>query len=105
LPGTFLRVFAADRAIEQVWLFFAVYATTGFLTRLATRRWPERFGNRVMILVGMSMLVTSILLYLVVHSFWLLAIPGAAGGIAHALLFPSVVAGVGTSFPARYRGL
>lgn len=105
LPGTFLRVFAEDRGIKTVGLFFAVYAVTGFLTRIATRRFPERFGNRTIILTGLVALVASILLYLVVDNVWLLAIPGAVGGIAHALLFPAVVAGVSTAFPARYRGL
>lgn len=105
LPGTFLRVFAVERGVEKIGLFFAVYAVTGFLTRLATRRVPERFGNRAIIIVGLALLVAGTLLYLVVENQWLLAIPGAAGGIAHALLFPSVVAGVSTAFPARYRGL
>jgi MFS family permease len=105
LPGTFLRTYAAELGIESIGLFFAVYAVTAFATRLATRRFPERFGGRAVIAVGLAALVASILMYLAVFDWRFLVLPGAAGGAAHALLFPAVVGGVGMAFPTRYRGL
>ena len=73
--------------------------------RMLTRRVPHRFGVVPMIYSGMTAQVISLLAYLVVDSAWKLAIPGFFGGIAHALLFPSVVASGSGGFPSRYRGL
>jgi MFS family permease len=72
---------------------------------MASRRLPERIGPSRTILLGMAILVVSMLLYLVVRSAWQLAIPAIATGAAHALLFPSIVAGASGGFPARSRGL
>ena len=105
LPGVFLRPFAASLGINEIALFFTVYAPTAFLMRLATRRLPQRLGIRPMILAGVSFLVVSLLLFLLVQVKWQLAIPAVAMGTAHALLFPSVVAGGSAMFPSRYRGL
>jgi len=105
LPGTFLRPFAASLGIATIGTFFGVYAVTAFGVRLATRRLPERLGIRPTILLGMACLAASMLLYLFVKSPWQLAIPGVVAGAAHALLFPSVVAGGSQTFPDRYRGL
>ena len=105
LPQTFLRPFTADLGIARIAVFFSVYAPTAFITRLLTRRLPDRVGTRPMILVGLCCLATSMLMYLVVRTEWQLAAPGLLQGMAHALLFPSVIAGGSSSFPARYRGL
>ena len=104
-PQTFLRPFTADLGISRIAVFFSVYAPTAFLVRLVTRRLPDRVGTRPMILAGLSCLATSMLMYLVVHSEWQLAAPALLQGTAHALLFPSVIAGGSSAFPARYRGL
>ncbi|MFV2066483.1 MAG: MFS transporter, partial [Pirellulales bacterium] len=105
LPGTFLRPFAESLGISTIGTFFGVYAVTAFGLRMATRRLPERIGIRPTILLGMVCLAGSLLLYLVVQSPWQLAIPAVVAGAAHALLFPSVVAGCSQTFPDRYRGL
>jgi len=105
LPGIFLRPYAAELGLLHIAPFFIVYAPVAVVTRLLSRRLPERLGLAPMILAGMSTLVVSQLLFLVVDSPWSLAVPGIGCGIAHALLFPSVVAAGTQCFPQRYRGL
>jgi len=105
LPGNFLRPYAAELNMQRIGLFFGVYAPTAFITRVLTRRLPERYGPGPMILAGLSGLVVGLLLLLVVSNVWQLAIPGFAFGVAHALLFPSVVAAGTRRFPAEHRGL
>ncbi len=105
LPGTFLRTYAAELDIVRIGLFFAVYAPTAIVTRLATRRLPERFGLRPMILAGMAFMLVSQLTFLIVGDEWSLVIPGLGYGVAHAILFPTTIALGSSAFPNRYRGL
>jgi MFS family permease len=105
LPTVFLPTFAAQLGIESIGGYFLVYSTTAFAARVLTRRFPHHVGVRVMVHLGMAALVVSLLSYLVVRSSWQLVAPGFFGGIAHALLFPAIVASGAGAFPARYRGL
>ena len=105
LPATFLRAYAAELGIARIGLFFAVYAPTAIITRLLTRRLPERLGLTRMILVGLVMLVISQFLFLTVTTQWDWAVPAVGYGIAHAILFPTTVAAGCRAFPDRYRGL
>ena len=101
LPNTFLRTFAAEREIHQIGIFFATYALVAFAVRISTRRLFERYGSRPWVLLGLTFMASSALLYLMVRETWQLVVPGLAAGIAHALLFPAVVAGGSTAFPER----
>ncbi len=105
LPHVFLRAYAAELQFAGIKTFFVVYAAVAFTVRLLTRRWSQRLGIRPMILLGLVAQTASMFLYLVVEQPWHLAIPATFAGIAHALLYPSVVAGGSVSFPSRYRGL
>jgi MFS family permease len=105
LPTTFLPLYTSELGIDHISGFFTVYACTAFLARLLTRRFPQRFGVRPMILLGLASLVASLLCYIPAETAWHLVVPAIFGGVAHALLFPSVVAGGSTVFPVRYRGL
>lgn len=105
LPGVFLRTYAADLNIPRIGAFFTTYSATAIITRMLTRRWPERFGNRPIILLGTATFVVSMLLFLPVHSEWLLIVPAISFGFSHAVLFPAVMAAGNLSFPARHRGL
>ena len=105
VPFTFLRTYANELELSNIGLFFATYAITAFAVRMATRRLFYRFGNRPWVLFGLGSMAVSMLLYMMVRNTIQLMIPGAAAGIAHALLFPAVVASGSTSFPTRYRGL
>ncbi len=105
LPHNYLRPYTATLGIPGIMIFFWVYAPTALVVRLATGRWPTRFGIRRMILAGFGFLVTSTLLYLVVRSPWSLVVPAVFAGAGHAFLFPSVTAGGATCFPQRFRGV
>lgn len=105
LPQTFLRPFALELGIERIALFFSIYAPTAFITRISIRSLPEKIGIRPMILIGIASLSISMVCCLLVQNEWQLAVPAIFLGIAHALLFPSVVAGGSAVFPIRYRGL
>jgi MFS family permease len=105
LPYTFLRAYAAELDISGIRSFFLVYASVAFTLRIATRRLPDRIGIRPVITWGLACGAVSMLLYLCVHSEWSLAIPAVFAGAAHALLFPSVLAGGSRTFPIRYRGI
>lgn len=105
LPSVFLRTYAADLGIPRIGAFFTIYSVAAVVTRLLTRRWPERYGNRPIILWGTAMMVVSMLLFLLVHSEWQLALPAIGFGCYHAILFPAVMAAGSVTFPARHRGL
>lgn len=105
LPGVFLSRYAASLEIADIGPFFTIYCPTAFIARVSMRSVPERFGIRPMIAVGMLALVAGMLLFLVVQKPWQFAIPAVAVAIAHAALFPAVIAGGSGVFPTRYRGL
>lgn len=105
LPATFVTAYAREVNIPKIAVFFGVYPFVGFVTRLAIARLPERLGIRPMILAGLANLVLGMLLFLTVRSEYQFVFPALFMGIAHACLFPSVVAGGSGAFPIRYRGL
>lgn len=105
LPQTFLRTYAAELDIPRIGLFFLVYAGAAIITRVLTRRWPERFGARPIIVLGMAGAALSLALFLLVDAEWQLVVPAVGFGFSHAILFPAVVAVGSVAFPARNRGL
>ncbi len=105
LPAVFLRTYAADLGIPRIGLFFMVYAVAAIITRVLTRRWPERFGPRPLILLGTAGMAASVLLFLPVRAEWHLILPAIGYGCSHAILFPSVVAAGSVTFPLANRGL
>ena len=105
LPTTFLRTYAAELSIPRIGLFFGVYAPMAILTRILTRRLPERLGLAPMILTGLGVLVVGQLLLVMVRSEWMFIAPGMVYGIGHAILVPATVATGSAAFPSRYRGL
>ena len=105
MPGTFLRTYTDELDIRRIGTFFGVYAATAIVTRVLTRRLPERLGTTPMILCGLGMLALSQFLLMLVRSEPWLVVPGVGYGIAHAVLFPSVVAAGSRAFPDRHRGL
>lgn len=105
VPPVFVRAFTADLGLHGIALFFWVYAPTAFASRIAMRRLPARIGNRNVALLGQAALVASMLAFIAVRNQWQLAAPAVLIGIAHAMLFPSIVATGSGSFPVRFRGL
>jgi MFS family permease len=104
LPSTFLAPYTAQLGIPRIGLFFGVYAPAAIVTRLVTRRWTERFGNELLILLGTAGLVASQLAFLLVQSEWHLLLPGIGYGVSHAILFPAGVAAGMRCFPHEHRG-
>lgn len=105
LPHTFLRAYAAELELDQIKVYFLVYACVAFSVRVATRRLSDQIGVRPLIVWGLFSAAVSMWLYLLVHNQWTLAIPAVAAGVAHAFLFPAVMSGGNATFPARYRGI
>jgi len=105
IPMTFLRPFAVEAKLSGVGIYFLVYAATGFAARLASRSFFQRFGNRWMISVGLVLLSLSFLAYIPVTQTSQLVFPAAVAGVAHAFLFPSIMAAGTAVFPRRYLGV
>jgi len=105
LPATFLRTYAADLGIARIGLFFGVYSPAAIVTRVATRRLPERVGLAPMILIGLGLVILGQLLLLTVGWEWMFILPAIVYGMGHAILFPATVAAGSRAFPNRYRGL
>ena len=80
LPQTFLRTYAAQLQIPRIGSFFLVYCAAGLITRVITRRWPERFGTRRIILLGLGGIAVSLVLFLPVRTEWLLMVPAVSYG-------------------------
>ena len=105
LPPVFLPAMASTLGIERVGLFFAVYAPVAVLTRFWTRRTFARTDLRVLGATSMVLLAIGHWTFIFVQAEWMLVIPGFIFGVAHAILYPSIVALGATRFPSRYRGL
>ncbi|MBL8825471.1 MAG: MFS transporter [Planctomycetaceae bacterium] len=105
LPTVFLRPFLEERGITGIAAFFAIYPAVAFVTRLSIRRFPERHGVRAMILIGLLFLVFGTLSYLCVTEWWHVVLPAAMLGVAHAVLFPSLVASSTVGYPLPFRGV
>ena len=105
LPSTFVRTYAAELQIPRIGWFFTVYAVTAIVTRVVTRRLPEQYGLRPVVLAGLGLVMVSQFLFLIVGNELALMIPSVTYGIGHAILFPAGFAEGCCTFPPRYRGL
>jgi len=105
LPTVYLRPFLEGKDIAGIATFFVMYPVVAFITRLSIRRFPERFGVRPLILIGMAFLVTGSASHLLVSREWHVTLPAALLGVAHAVLFPAVIARGTMGFPLRFRGV
>jgi MFS family permease len=105
LPTIFLRPYAVELGIPNLGAFFYPYMATALITRLAIRRLPSLLGIRPVVLIGLAHMVAAILLLAIVRREWHLYPPALLLGVAHACMFPSIVASGSVAFPHRYRGL
>jgi MFS family permease len=55
--------------------------------------------------IGAVTIAIGMLSFNLVAAGWHMLVPAMFMGVAHAIMFPTVVAGGSTSFPPRYRGL
>ena len=105
LPNTFLNAYANELRIPGIKTFFLIYAAVAFAVRILTRRLADRAGARPVAFWGLIWAAVATLSFVVVWDEWSMIIPALPLGIAHACLFPAVMAGGHACFPDRYRGL
>jgi MFS family permease len=105
LPHSFLRPYVKELGIDELKTFFLCYTIVAFVVRILTRKLPDLWGFRLGILIGLSCLALSMPAYLLVNQTWTLIIPATIAGVAHAFLFPSVIAAACESFPEDHRGI
>lgn len=105
MPQIFVRAFTADIGLPGIAVFFWIYAPAAFIARMATRQLPDRIGVRPTIIIGLTCLSLGCLTFIPVTRNIELVPSAILIGVAHAMLFPAVVAGGTTGFPGRYRGL
>ncbi len=104
LPGTFIRPMTHRLGIDSLTWYFLTYNVVAFSFRLVLRRAYEEFGLRQMIVIGMLVVVGSMFSYLMVTTPISLIVPAIAAGLAHAILYPAVVASGTALYPRRMRG-
>ncbi|MHC4405368.1 MAG: hypothetical protein ACYTG0_37455, partial [Planctomycetota bacterium] len=80
LPSTFVRAYAAELDIPRIGFFFGAYAPAAIVTRLLTRKLPERHGPRPMIFAGLGLLILGHLALVGVDREWMFVIPGIGYG-------------------------
>jgi MFS family permease len=105
IPGLFVRPYFEQIGIPTIGLFFTLYAVVAFVARMSVRGLPARIGARPLALAGTLLTAVAMLSFLCIRDPWTMTIPALVIGVAHALLFPAVVADGACSFPVRYRGL
>lgn len=105
IPPSFLPRYVAEFGEHSVSGFLFLYAATAIVVRGILL--PQVSGRKLdrVILLGTIILCISQLLFLIVRSPWQLVFPGVVFGVAHAFLFPAIVAAGSSTFPKRHRGL
>lgn len=105
LPTVFLRPYVEHYQLHDgLVMFFNTYPPIAFVMRLTLRRVPDRLGIRPMLAIGIVSLVIGLMALVPVRETWQLIFAAFFMGLAHACLFPAVVAGGSGAFPGRYRG-
>lgn len=106
VPFVFLSIFVDQQTESGIGPFFVVYATVGLAVRLGLRSWPDQFGAKRVLMVGMGMFGVGMWLFLLAtreQPYWLM-VAGAVCGAAHGVTFHSMVTLVLEPFPPEHRG-
>lgn len=105
LPTVFLATYMEELHLaDGLMVFFNLYPPVAFVARVSMRRVPDRLGIRPMLALGIAALVVGLWSLIPVREWWHLVVPALFIGVAHASLFPAVVAGGSGAFPGRWRG-
>lgn len=106
VPFGYLSKFVDRVGIADLGPFFAAYAGWGLLVRLGSRRFPERYGTRTVMLAGLLLMGVGMFLYLPVKSAqpYALLLPALVCGTGHALMFHTMIALAIEPFPPTARG-
>lgn len=100
----FLTRFASEMNLKGVGTFFAGYAISAFLVRIATRNWSRIIGRHRMIVLGLTGHAIGHAILPHVYAEWHFLVPSVLCGFGHALLFPCIVSLGSDAFPVQYRG-
>lgn len=106
VPFVFLAKYVDGVRGAKLWWFFLAYAGVGLAVRLGLRNWPDQFGARRVLALGMLMFAVSMwsFLWTDAEHAWRILIPGVLGGAAHGLTFHAMIALALEPFPASARG-
>ncbi len=105
IPSTFVRPFALSLDINSLAIYFWTYNVMAFSCRIVFRHASQRIGLTMMTILGLTLMLVSLLMYLWVSNYWWLILPAIFAGISHAFLFPAVMTAGSACFPEQHRGL
>jgi MFS family permease len=90
--STFVPIFAPQRGIANVGLFFTSYAIVTLLSRLVTGRLSDNLGRRKVVLPFMALVAFSVFLFPFLHSVIFLVFIGACYGLGSGAMTPALSA-------------
>ncbi len=100
---TFLPVYAPQRGLKNVGIFFTTYAIFTFASRLVAGRVSDRFGRRRVILPFLVVVAIAVFLLLILHDVYVLILIGACFGLGFGALMPALNAFVVDETAPRQR--
>lgn len=111
VPFVFLARYIDDvglkiESIPEVTLFFLCYSTCGISIRLGTRRVPDRFGRRKVLLLGTVVMGAGMLLFRFVDAQhpYAIMLPAMCCGAGHGLMYHTCTSLFFEPFPNESRG-
>ena len=90
--ASFLVLFAAERGILDVSLYFTVSAVFLFAARPISGKLVDRFGLKFVIYPAICMTILSIIMLITMKSVWMLLLSAAVRALAQGALQPSLQA-------------
>lgn len=87
---TFLPVFALERGLKNVGVFFSAYAVFTFISRLVAGKLSDRFGRRVIILPFLMIVAMAVFLLPLLGNVYLLVFIGACFGLGFGAFMPAL---------------
>lgn len=102
---TFIVIFAEERSIDQVFLFYLLNALMATLVRPVTGRWFDRNGPKGLILVCSTLTFTAMWILSFSHSWIGIACAGVLFGAGYGSLIPALQAWVLSKTEADRRGV
>lgn len=87
---TFLTAHAKDRGIENLGIFFTVYAIAFLAGRVISGRLSGKLGINRIIILGLSLMILSFTLIAVAQSLLIISLSGVVFGIGYSLSQPAL---------------
>ena len=87
---TFLPVFAPERGLRNMGIFFSAYAVFTFISRIIAGRLSDRFGRRKIILPFLMLVAVAVFLLPWLDNIYLLLLIGAFFGLGFGAFMPAL---------------